>query len=104
MEDQATFKSGALTLDGGRSSHSRENTSATSSNKIDVWLLRDPRMKKQLLLESRRELMELTKDGKFSTLIRLQLRLRDLIKILDGKSIDHSTSSQDFQPIELLSM
>jgi len=61
-------------------------------------------MKKVQLLVSKREPTMPTKDGELSTL-KIQLpRPRDLIRNLDSTSIDHSTSSLDSQPTELLSI
>jgi len=61
-------------------------------------------MRKQQLLESKREPTMPTKDGELSTLTIQPLRPRDLIRNSDSTSTDHSTSSQDSQPTESLSI
>jgi hypothetical protein len=97
VEEPTTCKSGALTLDGGRSSSIKENNSSTSKT-TRFLTLKVVRMKKDTQLEFGPTMEETTKSGLLFTLIRLKrLRRRDSTRTLASIEIDHSTSDQDFQ-------
>jgi hypothetical protein len=97
LVEQATCKSGAQTLDGGRSSNMRIIKLSTSP--ITRFLMsQDLRMKKVAQLVFKTTMEEETRNGKFYTLIKLiKLEQRVSTKISDSISIDHSILDLDFQ-------
>jgi len=61
----------------------------------EFLMLIKPRMRKLVRLLSTRTLVQLTRDGMSSILIKLErMRLRDLMKNSVSTSTDHSTSDQ----------
>jgi hypothetical protein len=80
------------------------NISATSKTKINASMLFKARMKKDKLFKSVEEPMVLTKDGRYSMLIReKRMPLRASTRSMVSTLTDHSTSDQDFHSKELLS-
>jgi hypothetical protein len=96
-------KSGAQTLDGGRSLFSKESTSATSKTQENVLMCGKEKISRVKRLLSGIDITVLTKDGRSSILTRNQRwRSRVLTKSSDSTSTDHSTSSLNFHSTELL--
>jgi hypothetical protein len=95
-------RSGALTLNGSKSSNIRTNTLSIQQTK-EFSMLCIQKMKKvkqsEFLLEMRKLKVEQpTRDGRLSILIKLhQLDLKDLTKSSVSTSIDHSISDQECQ-------
>jgi hypothetical protein len=95
-------KSGALTQ-GGSSSLSSIRISSLTGQIIRFLMSPNQKMKKDKLLVLLETLVNPTKSGLFSILIRQEkLRQRDLTKSLDSISTDHSISSLNFHSTELL--
>jgi hypothetical protein len=72
--------------------------SATFKIIKDVLMSVEAKMKKEDLLSSGRNMVELTKDGRLSIKMKLKrFKKKDFMKTLDGISTDHSISFLDFQ-------
>jgi len=88
-------KSMPLTHNGSRSSSSEDNNSSTSERIKRFLMSMVPRMRKPERLLLTRTMVESTRDGMLSILIKLpRMRLRDLMKNSVSTSTDHSTSDQ----------
>jgi hypothetical protein len=97
LEKQATCKSGALTLDGGKFSDSRTTNSLTG-RAIRYLMLLDLKTKKDKPLVSRTTTMVLTNNGMYSILMKLKdQELRELTKTSVSTLTDHSISDQECQ-------
>jgi len=97
LERPTICKSGAPTQDGSRSSFMRDNTSGTSRTRRSL-MFQEPRMLKDKKLLFTASALELTRDGELSILTKpRKSQLRDLTKISDSTSEDHSTLFQDSQ-------
>jgi hypothetical protein len=94
-------KSGALTLDGGKSLSTRESTSVISNRPIDALMLLEERILKDKRFKFITGITVPTKDGRLFMLTLLRLRLRDSMKNSDSISTDHSTLSLNFHSTEL---
>jgi hypothetical protein len=97
LERPTTCKFGAPTLTGGKSSNTKDQASLTSKTTKHLMFLVEQikKVKPLLYMES---MVRSTKDGELFILTKLiRFKRRDLTKILDGMSTDHSTWSQDFQ-------
>jgi hypothetical protein len=93
QEEPTTCKSGAPTQDGSKSSCMLMNISATSRIR-NAWMLQEARMLKVKQFKFMAEIIIQIKGGRLFIKIKLtRLLLRDLIKNLVLKSIDHSISS-----------
>ena len=79
LEAAATCESINPTLDGGRSSTTRMNTSVTCKRATNALMFTVAKMKKEDQLLFGTSIMELTRDGKLSTRKMLKrFRTRDL--------------------------
>jgi hypothetical protein len=89
---QTTCKSGAPTLDGGRSLFTNKNTSAISNPPTDVSMSQVEKMLKVKKSKYGIDTMVPTKDGRFFILTRrLRLKLRVSTRNSVSTSTDHST-------------
>jgi len=89
-------------VDGGKSSHTRMNTSSTGRAE-NASMLQEAKMRKELQLLYITNTTVTTKDGLYFTLIKpTRLQLKDSAKTSDSTSTDHSTLSQDSHSRELL--
>jgi hypothetical protein len=90
-------KSGAPTLDGGKSSSMKENTSLTGPTKKHLMFTEDKIMKDKRLL-SGRNTVEPTRNGRLSILTNLRRnKLKVSTRTSDLSATNHSTSDPDFQ-------
>jgi len=90
-------------VDGGKSSHTRMNTSSTGRAE-NASMLQEAKMRKELQLLYITNTTVTTKDGLYFMLIKpTRLQLKDSAKTSDSTSTDHSTLSQDSHSRELLS-
>jgi hypothetical protein len=97
VEEAITCKSGAPTLDGGRSSSMRESNLSTGRTARSLKS-KATRMKKDMQLASGPTMVATTKNGQFCTQTRLtRLSRKDLIRTSVSTETDHSISDQDFQ-------
>jgi hypothetical protein len=97
LEDQETSKSGAPTLDGGNSSSMKVNSSQISRT-IKFLMSLEEKMRNTDKLLFTRGMVARTRDGRSYILMKLkQTKKKELARLLDSISIDHSTSDQDFQ-------
>jgi hypothetical protein len=95
-----TCKSGAQTLDGGKSSSSKMINSSTSPTE-EFWMLKEAKMLKETQFNYGAITEVKLKSGQFSMLTKLiKLRLRDLMKNLVFTSTDHSTLYPNFHSTE----
>jgi hypothetical protein len=93
-----TCRSGAPTHNGSRSSSIKTTNSSTPERTKRFSMSQVERMLKLNQLLFGRIMVERTRNGTSSILIKLLRRiLRDLIKNTDSKSTDHSTSDQECQ-------
>jgi hypothetical protein len=98
-----TCKSGALTLDGSKSSNMK-TTSSSTSPKILYLMCPKPRILKDKLFKYMEITVERTKSGMFYILTRLiKLKPKDSMKNSVSISIDLSIWSHSFHSTELLS-
>jgi hypothetical protein len=94
---QTTCKSGALTLDGGRSSGIRMSNSSIGRT-TKFLMLKEERMKKEELLVYGATMEATIKSGLSSMLTKLaRLKIKDLIKTSDSTETDHSTLDLECQ-------
>jgi hypothetical protein len=104
LEELTECRSGALTLDGGKSSNLLTNNLSISKTEESL-MFQVLKMKKEEQLLLIKLMAVTTKSGMSSMLIKpRQLQLRDLIKILDSILTVHSTLDQDSQCGELLNV
>jgi hypothetical protein len=90
-----TCKSGAPTLDGGKSSHIQMSTSSTFRTRNALMSMVEE-MKKVDKLSFGTNTMVQTRDGRLHTLMKPRRKLlKDLMKNSDSTSTDHSTLDQE---------
>jgi hypothetical protein len=102
MEEPRAFTWQEPTLNGGRSSPIKKNTSSIGRT-ANALMLKEAKMLKVEMLSFGTDTMELTRDGKSSMLTKHQrFQQKVLMSNSDSTSTDHSTSNQECHSIELL--
>jgi hypothetical protein len=97
LERALTYKSGALTLDGGNSSSTQENLSLIFRT-TTFLMLAVVKMKNTETLLYGRDMEEPTRDGRSSMLTKQKrFKPRELLETSASMPTDHSTLDQDFQ-------